>query len=68
MFTGIIAEMAEALALRKKQPGASLTIKTPGIAKGTVLGDSIAINGVCLTVVSIEGNLLSFDLSDETLL
>lgn len=60
--------MAEAVSLRKKQPGACLTIKTPGIAKGTVVGDSIAVNGVCLTVVSIEGNLLSFDLSDETLL
>lgn len=68
MFTGIIVEMAEALSLRKKQPGACLTIKTPGIAKAAVIGDSIAINGVCLTVVTIEDDLLSFDLSDETLL
>lgn len=68
MFTGIIVAMAEAVSLRKKQPGAGLTIKTPGIAKETVIGDSISINGVCLTVVSIEGNLLSFDISDETLI
>lgn len=68
MFTGIIVEMAEAVSLRKKQPGACLLIKTPGLAKGAVIGDSIAVNGVCLTVISIEGDLLSFDLSHETLL
>lgn len=67
MFTGIIVEKGEIVSLRKKQSGAYLTIKDTAIAKDAATGDSIAINGVCLTVVGIEGDMLSFDLSDETL-
>ncbi|HXX57005.1 MAG TPA: riboflavin synthase [Thermodesulfovibrionales bacterium] len=67
MFTGIIAEMGEVLSLRLKRPGATLTVKAPVLARDTVIGDSIAINGACLTVVGIEESSLSFDLSGETL-
>ncbi|MCL4477447.1 MAG: riboflavin synthase [Nitrospirae bacterium] len=67
MFTGIIVELGEAASLSRKQSGASLAIAAGALAKDAALGDSIAINGACLTVVSRHGNILSFDLSDETL-
>lgn len=67
MFTGIIVELGEAVSLNRKQAGASLAVAAAALAHDAALGDSIAINGVCLTVVSRQGNILSFDLSDETL-
>ncbi len=67
MFTGIIIEMGQITSLKKRRGGAILSLKTPTIAGTAKIGDSIAINGVCLTVVSINNNELSFDLSDETL-
>lgn len=67
MFTGIIVEMGDVVSLNRKQAGASLTIAANTVSKDAAIGDSIAINGACLTVVSREGNVLAFDLSDETL-
>lgn len=67
MFTGIIVELGEVASLSWKQSGASLAIAAGALAEDAALGDSIAINGACLTVVSRHGNILSFDLSDETL-
>jgi len=67
LFTGIIVELGEAVSLNRKQAGASLAVAAAALAHDAALGDSIAINGVCLTVVSRQGNILSFDLSDETL-
>jgi len=67
MFTGIITELGEVVSLTKR-PGVSvLNVKVPMAASNAVLGDSIAINGVCLTVTDIRGTEISFDLSDETL-
>jgi riboflavin synthase len=54
------------VSLRRKEPGASLTLSADTLAKDAAIGDSIAINGACLTVVAREGSMLSFDLSDET--
>lgn len=67
MFTGIIADIGAVVSLRRKPSGASLTISADQIIKDAAIGDSIAINGVCLTVVTINAKQLSFDLSDETL-
>lgn len=67
MFTGLIAEMGEIISLSKTKNSARLTLKTKILAPEAVLGDSISVNGGCLTVVEIKGNALSFDLSDETL-
>lgn len=67
MFTGLIVEMGEIVSLVKKESGARLALQAKTIVPGTALGDSISINGTCLTVVEIKGNVLSFDLSDETL-
>lgn len=66
MFTGIIVESGEALSLNRKQAGASLALSATTLSKDAAIGDSIAINGVCLTVVSRNGSVLTFDLSDET--
>ncbi len=68
MFTGIIIEMGQITSLKKRRGGAVLSLKTPTIATNARIGDSIAVNGVCLTVVSKNNNELSFDLSDETLM
>ncbi len=60
--------MGEVVSLVKKENGARLALKTETLADDAALGDSISVNGTCLTVVEIKGNTLSFDLSGETLL
>lgn len=67
MFTGIIIEMGAIVSVKKKPSGAAFSISADEITKTAAIGDSIAINGVCLTVVTINGKQLFFDLSDETL-
>ena len=67
MFTGLILEMGELTSLKRRSGGAVLTLKADRIATAAAPGDSIAINGVCLTVIAINNNGISFDLSDETL-
>src|SRR5262249_57673822 len=48
-------------------PGRRLTISTPPLIEGTQPGDSIAINGACLTIVDIQGDTLSLEAGPETL-
>jgi riboflavin synthase len=67
MFTGLIIELGEVVALEKRNDSARLSVKGGEVARDAALGDSIATNGVCLTVVSIEKEVLSFDVSYETL-
>ena len=67
MFTGLVAEMGAVVSLAKKGNGARLSLDAKILSRDAKLGDSIAINGTCLTVVEIKGNVLAFDLSDETL-
>ena len=67
MFTGLIVEMGEVASLTKKGNSARLSLYAKTLARDAVLGDSVSVNGTCLTVVEIRGNVLSFDLSDETL-
>lgn len=67
MFTGLILGTGRLLAVKKRPGGAILLLKAGEIAASAVTGDSIAVNGVCLTVVSKNRDELSFDLSDETL-
>jgi riboflavin synthase len=67
LFTGLIVEMGEVASLIKKENSARLSLYAKSLAHDAVLGDSISVNGTCLTVVEIKGNILSFDLSDETL-
>jgi riboflavin synthase len=67
MFTGLIEEVGEIVALRPKESGAQLKIAAPRIAKKTRTGDSIAVNGCCLTLTSRGSNALTFDLLEETI-
>ncbi|MEW6001390.1 MAG: riboflavin synthase [Nitrospirota bacterium] len=67
MFTGIVTEMGEVATIDRKGGIVNLSIKAEEITKDIRTGDSISISGVCLTVVEIRGNIIRFDLSDETL-
>ncbi len=67
MFTGIISDLGNIVSLKRKEAGASLVVSAGNLSRDTAIGDSISINGACLTVVKIDGDMLSFDLSDETL-
>ncbi|MCE9609536.1 MAG: riboflavin synthase [Chthoniobacter sp.] len=67
MFTGLVEETGELLALKRTASGARLTVLAPLVSTGAQLGDSIAVNGCCLTVTAHEGQVLAFDLLAETL-
>jgi len=67
MFTGIIEEMGSVKALRRSGGSARLTLSASTVLEGTVLGDSICVNGVCLTVVELETAEFSADVAVETL-
>ncbi len=66
MFTGIIEELATIRSLTRRSRGARLSIESAVCGSDASVGDSISVNGVCLTLTSREGNILSFDVSDET--
>ena len=63
MFTGIVQEVGRA----KENGGSSLTIEAAASLDGLKLGDSIAVNGTCLTVTSLEEGSFSVDTMPETL-
>ena len=68
MFTGIVEETGSVFALRQTTHGVNLTLKAGIVPQDIQAGDSVAVNGCCLTVTSCEDNkLLSFDLLAETL-
>lgn len=68
MFTGIIADIGTVNAVRSKGGDVVLEIVCPKLnLVDVIIGDSIAINGVCLTVITMLDKTLSFDLSRETL-
>jgi riboflavin synthase len=67
MFTGLIEGVGEVVAVRASESGTELQIATPAIAKKSHKGDSIAVNGCCLTLISRRGNRVTFDLLEETI-
>lgn len=66
MFTGLIECTGNVVSLRRGGVSAVLEISAPLPAEQVAIGDSIAVNGVCLTVTRIEAGRFSFDLSPET--
>ena len=67
MFTGLIAELGSITAIKKSETSAIFTINAPGLISEISLGDSVAINGVCLTATSIEGTAFTADVMVQTL-
>jgi riboflavin synthase len=67
MFTGLVQSLAEVIDVVPEPPGVRLIIRDAPIAAAAGIGDSIAINGCCLTVVDIDGDHLSFQAGEETL-
>lgn len=67
MFTGIIEEMGTVKALRREAGAGRLSLSAAAVLDGTAIGDSICVNGVCLTVVERGKNEFSADVAVETL-
>lgn len=67
MFTGIVEHIGRVVAVERAADVAHLEIDTGPVAEGAKQGDSIAVNGACLTVAAIEGTRLRFDAVRETL-
>lgn len=68
MFTGIVEELGEITSVQRGDGGAArLRVRGPVVAGDAGLGDSIAVNGVCLTVVETDGTEFAVDVVDETL-
>jgi riboflavin synthase len=80
MFTGLIEEVGEIIEVRPSDSGTQLRLQVASTRKGSVLqiaaprtakkarrGDSIAVNGCCLTLMSRRGDRLTFDLLEETI-
>ena len=63
MFTGIVEELGRTLSMDSSR----LSISASAIMDGSRIGDSIAVNGACLTIAEIEKDCLSFDVMPETL-
>ena len=67
MFTGLIAELGTITAIEKGQTSAIFTISAPALISEINLGDSVAVNGVCLTATSITGATFTADVMVQTL-
>jgi riboflavin synthase len=67
VFTGIVEELGEVVALETFQDSARLTVRGPQVTAGASAGDSIAINGVCLTVTDSSDGTFCADVMGETL-
>ena len=67
MFTGLIAELGSITAIEKSDTSAVFTINAPGLISQISVGDSVAVNGVCLTATSIAGTAFTADVMVQTL-
>jgi len=67
MFTGLIEEVGSAIALNAADDHRELKVAAPHLAKNIRRGDSVAVNGCCLTLSSHRGSALGFDLLAETM-
>ena len=67
MFTGLIAELGSITAIKKSDTSAVFTINAPGLISEIKTGDSVAVNGVCLTATSIDGTTFTADVMVQTL-
>lgn len=66
MFTGIVEEIGEVLAFDSREQSWRLVLRASKVTEGLQLGDSVAVNGCCLTAVAIESEQVEFDLLEES--
>jgi len=67
MFTGLVEAMGQVERLTPVGPARRLVLRVPlDVAAEAAVGDSVAVSGVCLTVVAVEPGRLAFDLAEET--
>ena len=66
MFTGIVRELGVVVAAVEAAGGRSVVVRAPGTAAHTGVGDSVAIDGCCLTTTAVEGDTISFHAVPET--
>ncbi len=67
MFTGIVREVGRVAAVDRREGGAAFRVRAPETAAAARVGDSVAVNGVCLTATGVVDGVLSFDAVAETL-
>jgi len=67
MFTGIIEELGAIVAIEHRGDGARVAVRGPLVVKDARHGDSIAVSGVCLTVVTVDDDTFTADVMRETL-
>lgn len=67
MFTGLVEELGTVASIVREGAGVALTLTAPLAASDAAIGDSIAVNGCCLTVVRRDGDALTFEAGSETL-
>ena len=67
MFTGIVEELGEVVAIDQHADSARLTVRGPRVVSDARHGDSISVNGCCLTVVSVDGETFTVDVMKESL-
>lgn len=67
MFTGIVEELGEIVGIAHSTDAAVLSVRGPRVSSDATHGASIAVNGVCLTVVDQDGDTVRFDVMAETL-
>ena len=67
MFTGIVEELGRVVRLETVEDCARLTVEAPTVTQDVNLGDSVSVNGCCLTVTAVHGSTFTADLMAETL-
>jgi riboflavin synthase len=66
MFTGIVVELGEVVALEWHGEAAVIAVRAPVVSADARNGDSVAVSGVCLTVTGVEGDVFTADVMKET--
>ena len=67
MFTGIVREVGRVVSVEGGEGGIRLEVEAPSTVAETALGDSVSVNGTCLTAVALSGDRIGFDVVPETL-
>ena len=67
MFTGLVAELGRIIAIEKGESSAIFTIDAPELISQIKVGDSVALNGICLTATSVSGTEFTADVMAQTL-